>query len=84
MAKNWIVYKTGEAWPDVPEGTRTVVQRDLYAPTKRPDMQVLEPGQDTGYYLPPQGRIIQDSISLTRPGPNGYAPVPIPLLMNWT
>lgn len=54
MAKNWIVYKTGEGWPDVPDGTRTVVQRDLYAPTKRPDMQVLEPGQDTGYYLPPK------------------------------
>jgi len=71
LAKDWITYRTREDWPEEPENTRTLVQRDLFVPTADPKMMVMDDLKNKGYYLPPQGRLSPDTISLLRPAPNG-------------
>jgi hypothetical protein len=85
-AKDWISYRTAQEWPDEPEGARNIIQRDLYVPEKEGNMTVLNEKQNNGYYLPPQGRLSPDTISLLRPSPNGYAYMPVEpaFLMMWT
>jgi hypothetical protein len=83
LAKDWIAYRTEEHWPEEVENTRTLIQRDLYVPKADPKMVVLDDARNNGYYLPPQGRLAPDSISLLRPAPNGYIPVDPALLMIW-
>lgn len=81
--QDWISYRTEEDWPQTPPGARNVIQRDLYLPKPNgPTMQVVD--NDNGYYLPPQGRLSPDTISLLRPAPNGYAYAPPEMLMLWT
>lgn len=81
--RDWISYRTEEDWPQTPPGARNVIQRDLYMPKPSgPTMQVVE--NDNGYYLPPQGRLSPDTISLLRPAPNGYAYAPPEMLLLWT
>lgn len=73
LPKTWFQYRTKEDWPElVPEARPggTVIQRDLYVPVKEGNLQEAEQG---AYYLPPQGRISPDVISLLRPAPNGFA-----------
>jgi hypothetical protein len=84
--KDWISYRTREEWPEEPENARNIIQRDLFVPEKEANMMVLDGSQTNGYYLPPQGRLSPDTISLLRPSPNGYAysPVAPMLLMMWT
>jgi hypothetical protein len=84
--KDWISYRTKETWPQEPEGARNIIQRDLYTPEKGANMMVLDEMHSNGYYLPPQGRLSPDTISLLRPSPNGYAYMPVePMyLMMWT
>jgi len=73
--REWLVYKTGEQWPQPPGDVETVVERDMEQKRKAPNMQVLDGLHNNGYYLPPQGRLSPDTISLLRPAPNGYAPI---------
>lgn len=84
--KDWISYRTKEEWPKEPEGARNIIQRDLYNPPKKNNLSVLDERESNGYYLPPQGRLSPDTISLLRPSPNGYAYMPVePMyLMMWT
>jgi hypothetical protein len=64
--QDWISYRTQEDWP------RNIIQRDLYVPKPSgPQMQVNEDGNN-GYYLPPQGRLSPDTISLLRPAPKQF------------
>lgn len=83
-AKDWVTYRTREEWPQEPEGTRLLVQRDLFMPVKDKNMVVLDEQHTNGYYLPPQGRLSPDTLSLLRPAPNGYIPTDPALLMLWT
>jgi hypothetical protein len=83
-AKDCIMYRTSEQWPDEPEGIRTLIQRDLWVPVKDQNMTVLDEQHTNGYYLPPQGRLSPDTLSLLRPAPNGYIPTDPALLMLWT
>jgi hypothetical protein len=79
--QDWISYRTGEDWPQAPPGARNIIQRDLYVPKPSgPQMQVNEDGNN-GYYLPPQGRLSPDTISLLRPAPNGFAYAPPEMLL---
>jgi hypothetical protein len=71
LPKDWIVYRTEEEWPREPEGTRSLIQRNLYQKKKDGNMLVLDDRHNNGYYLPPQGRLSPDTISLLRPAPNG-------------
>lgn len=82
LASVWTQYKTGPKWPEIPVPASTVMQRDLYTPVKK---QSMDPsGRDTGYFLPEQGRPNQNYLTLTRPAPNGYAPVDPVLVSLWT
>lgn len=82
--QDWISYRTGEDWPQEPPGARNIIQRDLYVPKPSgPQMQVNEDGNN-GYYLPPQGRLSPDTISLLRPAPNGFAYAPPEMLLLWS
>jgi hypothetical protein len=83
LAKDWIAYRTEEDWPEEQPNTRTLIQRDLFVPTADPKMMVMDDLKNKGYYLPPQGRLSPDTISLLRPAPNGYVPVDPSLLMIW-
>jgi len=48
----YVVYKVGDTWPEVPNGSQCV-KRDL----KVTDAGIgLDPGPKVGYYLKPQGR----------------------------
>jgi hypothetical protein len=72
LAKLWILYKTGEWWPEAPNWTSTEVHRDLYVPKKDPKLlRQVDEAEANGYYLPPQGRLSPDTLSLERPAPNG-------------
>jgi hypothetical protein len=84
LTKEWLIYKTKPDWPEDPDDSRLVVQRDLYVKIKKIDLKVLKDTQTDGYYLPPQGRISPDTISLLRPAPNGYQPVDPALILIWT
>ena len=84
LARDWICYKVGPDWPSEPENTRLLVQRDLYQPKQADNLMVLDDQHTNGYYLPPQGRLAPDSISLLRPAPNGYVPTDPALIMLWT
>ncbi len=54
--RDWISYRTGEEWPQEPQDARNLILRDLYVPIKGDTMQVLNDGQNNGYYLPPSLR----------------------------
>jgi hypothetical protein len=84
LATTWIVYKVGEQWPKTPEWAKTEIQRDLYQPKK--DLKLLQVDEEeaNGYYLPPQGRLSPDTLSLERPAPNGYIPVDPSLIAIWS
>ncbi|QRE00348.1 hypothetical protein [Burkholderia phage BCSR5] len=73
LPKVWFQYKTDELQPQIPAEAPlevcTVVQRDLYQRVKEGHLDTAEQG---AYYLPPQGRINPDVISLLRPAPNGF------------
>jgi hypothetical protein len=71
--RDWISYRTEEEWPQEPENARNLILRDLWMPVKEGTMTVLNDGQNNGYYLPPQGRLSPDTLSLLRPAPNGYS-----------
>lgn len=83
-AKSWILYKTGEEYPEEPEWCNTVTHRDLWQEPKASNLQVNDDDEANGYYLPPQGRLAPDTISLLRPAPNGYVPTDPALIMIWT
>lgn len=84
LTTEWLVYRTQEQWPMVPEGATLEVQRDLWVPTKNVQLTVMKDAQSEGYYLPPQGRISPDTISLLRPAPNGYIPADPALMLIWS
>lgn len=75
LAKLWILYKTQEYWPEAPEWATTEVQRDMWVAKKDPKiLREVDEAESNGYYLPPQGRLSPDTLSLERPAPNGYVP----------
>ena len=81
----WIVYKTEEQWPVEPEWATTVVQRDMWVKPKDPlILREVDGDEANGYYLPPQGRLSPDTISLERPAPNGYIPLDYAAIMVWS
>lgn len=84
LARTWLVYRTNEDWPEVPEFARTVIQRDLFVKVRRNTMRINGPAQSEGYYLPPQGRPRPDKIGMVRPAPNGYVPVDPALILLWS
>ncbi len=84
LTKRWFIYKTKRDWPQEPEGSTLVIQRDLYQPVKEQILTVLDDQHTNGYYLPPQGRLKPDTISLLRPAPNGYVPLDPSLILLWT
>jgi hypothetical protein len=83
-ARSWVLYKTKEEYPEEPEWCRTVIHRDLWQPRKPDNLTVLDDEHTNGYYLPPQGRLAPDTISLLRPAPNGYIPTDPALVMIWS
>lgn len=84
LAKMWIVYKTKQEWPEAPDWVDEVVERDLYQAVKPGNMRVPDDSANNGFYLPPQGRLSPDTISLDRPAPNGYVPTDSAALLIWT
>lgn len=85
LAKMWILYRSqSDEWPAVPDWATTEVRRDLYVPKKNPNIlrQVSEQ-ESNGYYLPPQGRLSPDTLSLERPAPNGYVPLDTSIFFVW-
>lgn len=84
MATFWIVYRTKEDWPASPDWCTTEVHRDLYVPLKRSPLMHPDENNSNGYYLPPQGRLSPDTLSLDRPAPNGYISVDPSLIMIWS
>jgi hypothetical protein len=83
LAKLWISYRTEEEWPEEPEWATTVIERDLFVPVKDGAMTILDEAHSNGFYLPPQGRLCPDTISLERPAPNGYIPIDTNLFVIW-
>lgn len=83
LAKLWISYRTEEDWPEEPEWATYVVERDLYVPIKDGAMTILDEAHSNGFYLPPQGRLCPDTISLERPAPNGYIPIDTSIFLIW-
>jgi hypothetical protein len=84
LTKSWIMYKTKQDWLAEPEDSEVVIPRDLYVPVKRGKLRVLDESHSNGYYLPPQGRLSPDTISLLRPAPNGYVMCDPWLVLNWS
>jgi hypothetical protein len=84
LTKAWVMYKTKEMWMPEPEDANVVVPRDLYQPIKKNKLRVLDDDHTNGYYLPPQGRLSPDTVSLLRPSPNGYTFVEPLLVLNWS
>jgi hypothetical protein len=84
LTRSWIMYKTKQDWMEEPENSEVIVPRDLYQPVKRGKLRVLDDSHSNGYYLPPQGRLSPDTISLLRPAPNGYVMVDPWLVLNWS
>lgn len=83
LAKLWLVYKTGEYFPQAPDWSEETIERDLWIKPSKNKLQVLDDLHTNGFYLPPQGRLCPDSISLERPAPNGYVPVDNALFLIW-
>jgi hypothetical protein len=83
LAKTWIIYKTKEQWPKAPDWATTEIQRDLYMPKKDLRLLQVDEAESNGYYLPPQGRLSPDTLSLERPAPNGYIPCDPAMLVVW-
>lgn len=74
-ARVWLLYKVGDQFPLAPDWCSSEVQRDLQIREKDPNFLLqVDPDQGNGYYLPPQGRLSPDTLSLERPAPNGYIP----------
>lgn len=84
MATLWIVYRTQEDWPVPPNWCTTEVRRDLYQGVAQVSLMQLDEDEVNGYYLPPQGRLSPDTLSLNRPAPNGYIPVNPALVAIWS
>lgn len=84
LARTWLVYRTKEDWPEVPDFALTVIQRDMLVKVRRNTLRVNSEQESDGYYLPPQGRPRPDKISMMRPAPNGYSPVDPALIMLWS
>jgi len=83
LPKTWILYKTQEYWPTEPEWATTVIQRDLWQSVKEQKLLQVDEKDSNGYYLPPQGRLSPDTLSLERPAPNGYVPVDPSMIAIW-
>lgn len=84
LAKLWILYKTQEFYPEAPSWATTEIQRDMWVRQKDPNiLRQVNEEEANGYYLPPQGRLSPDTLSLERPAPNGYIPVDPSLIMVW-
>lgn len=64
--KFWIVYKTGEAHVEAPEGATTVIERDLYVGHTKTQLDTRE---HAGYFMKPQGRIVPSPFTVERPMP---------------
>lgn len=84
LAGSWLVYKTGEYWPEVPGEPKLIYERDMQQKKTKSNLFDLSDDANIGYYLPPQGRLSPDTISLLRPAPNGYIPADPALLMLWS
>jgi hypothetical protein len=84
LTKSWIMYKTRDEWMEEPEGSDVVIPRDLYVSVRKNKLRVLDEEHTNGYYLPPQGRLSPDTVSLLRPAPNGYVMVDPWLVLNWS
>lgn len=83
LAPTWLVYRTNEMWPEVPDDAKTVIKRDLFVKVKRGNLRVNNENEGNGYYLPPQGRPRPDKINMIRPAPNGYTPTDPALIILW-
>lgn len=81
LTRTFIKYRTAEEWPQTPEHCEIEIERDLYQPIA--DLNKLDPKMRPGYYLPPQGRLAPNSVTLKRPAPNGYTPVDPALVILW-
>lgn len=78
----YVVYKTGEFWPEHPdENSHTVILRDLYV--SQAEFQVSgEPSQS--YHVPPyQGRFIREQNPLYKVGPRGKGPIDPAIILLW-
>ena len=84
IASIWIIYRTKEQWLAPPENCTTEIKRDLYVQIKNSKiLREVDEQESTGYYLPPQGRLSPDTLSLERPAPNGYIPIDPSIFMIW-
>jgi hypothetical protein len=66
IAKLWITYQTGPEKVLAPEHAQTVIERDLFIPKARNN---IDTGHHTGYYMKPQGRITSPSMNVHHPSP---------------
>jgi len=83
LARLWLVYRSGNKYPDVPEWSEETILRDLYVAVAHKNLTVPSDSINTGYYLPPQGRINMSIDTIRRPAPNGYIPVDPALALIW-
>lgn len=74
----WVTYKTGEEPVDAPEDALEIIERDLYVPHKE---STLDDNPHSGYYLRPQGRIVNNKIRQLMPKHSG--PTNPILVMLW-
>jgi hypothetical protein len=79
LATLWILYKTEAIGPESPNPEVQTIERDLYAPTTRPN---LDTDQKHGYYLKPQGRVGSPRIS-QNPMPTHHGPTDPMVILLW-
>jgi hypothetical protein len=76
LAGLWVLYQTGPNPLEAPDTAKEVVVRDMQVHVKDPD--VLDTGEQSGFYLAPQGRNISPTLDLNRPMPAWYPGGPTP------
>lgn len=84
LASMWVVYRTLKDWPLPPAWCDTEIRRDLFVDVATPHLLQVDEEEANGFYLPPQGRLSPDTLSLNRPAPNGYVPVNPQLVAIWS
>lgn len=53
LTTDWILYRTGEYWPEEPENCETLTRRDLWVQLSKKNLTVMDEQHTNGYYLPP-------------------------------
>lgn len=81
LPKVFIVYKTGEEFPETPDNCQEIIERDFYV--DKANIELTSDPENDGYFLPEYGKPYISNMSRLHYRPNGYVPIDPSIRLLW-